>query len=152
MAGPDGHGQGIDHERCPHVIGIEKPTTRRLARSMQVARYSQPSWVAAVRDVADVGAVEGDALRMEGPTQAVDHGRVRLRIGDGGPDLAPAMTSGQTPQRHETGHSFSTHAISFAGQDGSDPRCAVCGATLGVDLDDLGPELRVLERTWARLW
>ena len=88
---------------------------------------------------------------MEGPTQAIDHGRVRLRIGDGGPDLAPAMTSGQTPQRHETGHSFSTHAISFAGQDGSDPRCAVCGATLGVDLDDLGPELRVLERTWARL-
>jgi hypothetical protein len=40
-----GHGEGVAAEGAPHVVGHREATTRRLARSIVVARFRQPSWV-----------------------------------------------------------------------------------------------------------
>jgi hypothetical protein len=115
---------------------IEKPTTRRLARSMQVARYSQPLVGADVRDVADVGAIEPVVLRVERPTQSIDHGGVRVRIGNGRPDRAPSRTASQAAQRHQPSDALAADAGSCVTESGRHARRAVRGPARGVDLDD----------------
>ena len=148
----DGLARASHHERCPHVVGhgeADDPPAREIETGGQI----QPALVGAdVGDVAEVDAVEGNAIGIEGATQAIDHGRVRLRIGDGGPDLAPSGTAGETPLGHKAGDTLSPDARSFAGQGGGDPGRAVCGSALGVDLDDPLGELRIGEGTRARAW
>jgi hypothetical protein len=90
----DGHGKGVADQRGSHVVGHAEAHDSP-AGQIDAGRQIQPALVGAdVGDVADVGAVESDRVGSEGTVKAVDHGRVRLWIWNGGPDLAPTVSSG----------------------------------------------------------
>ena len=60
------HRQRVGAQLRPQVVGHAQPTIRRLHRSITAARYSQPSPVGDVRDVARPLAVRRDRPRTPG--------------------------------------------------------------------------------------
>ena len=113
---------------------IAQPTTRREWASSSTARYSQPSCVGDVRDVAEPEAV--GRRGREVARDEVRRGRVR-RVGDRGARAPPPVAADEARRAHQPRHALAGAAHARRPQLGVDARRAVGPAAARMDGGDL---------------